>query len=163
GCTYEGTPGVCQVDDEACPGTYVGGRCPGPANFRCCVRGLHRDGGSGATCNPLPMPTPNAGLTEAPGEGGCPAGMVHAGTVCIDKYEAALVVVADDGSTSSWSPYFNPGDRRVRAVSLAGAVPQGYISGTQAAAACAEAGKRLCTDTEWKRACQGPDGFIYPY
>jgi formylglycine-generating enzyme required for sulfatase activity len=52
----------------------------------------------------------------------------------------------------------------VRARALRGAVPQGYISGTQAAAACAEAGKRLCTDAEWLRACRGPaNASVYPY
>jgi formylglycine-generating enzyme required for sulfatase activity len=33
----------------------------------------------------------------------------------------------------------------------------------QAAAACAQAGKRLCTLTEWLAACQGPNGWTYPY
>jgi formylglycine-generating enzyme required for sulfatase activity len=33
----------------------------------------------------------------------------------------------------------------------------------QAAAACSAAGKRLCFDDEWLRACQGPDGWTYPY
>jgi formylglycine-generating enzyme required for sulfatase activity len=42
-------------------------------------------------------------------------------------------------------------------------VPQAYITGDQAAAACAEAGKRLCADSEWLRACQGSGGWTYPY
>jgi formylglycine-generating enzyme required for sulfatase activity len=42
-------------------------------------------------------------------------------------------------------------------------VPQGYINGTEAAAACAEAGKRLCSNAEWLRACQGPSTTTYPY
>lgn len=121
------------------------------------------DAGS-STCDPEAMPTPNAGLTETPGEGGCLPGMIPVGgSFCIDRYEASLAVVNDDGSLSSWSPYFNPGERRVRALSLADAVPQGYISGVQAAAACAEAGKRLCTDAEWRRACQGPSATTYPH
>ena len=40
-----------------------------------------------------------------------------------------------------------------RAVSIKGAVPQGYISGEKAKAACINAGKRLCNNTEWLRAC----------
>ena len=40
---------------------------------------------------------------------------------------------------------------------------QGYVTGEQAAAACVEAAKRLCTDTEWLRACQGPSAWTYPY
>jgi formylglycine-generating enzyme required for sulfatase activity len=51
----------------------------------------------------------------------------------------------------------------VRAVSVAGAVPQAYIDQVQAGDACANAGKRLCTDVEWLRACQGPEGYTYPY
>jgi formylglycine-generating enzyme len=51
----------------------------------------------------------------------------------------------------------------VRAVSVRWAVPQGYIDGDQAAEACLNAGKRLCTDGEWLRACQGPDAMTYPY
>jgi hypothetical protein len=51
----------------------------------------------------------------------------------------------------------------VIARSFRGAVPQGYMTGEGAKAACEEAGKRLCTDTEWLRACRGPDGTIFPY
>src|SRR5262249_41218924 len=50
-----------------------------------------------------------------------------------------------------------------RAVSVKGAVPQGYISGEKAKAACINAGKRLCNNTEWLRACRGPANDIYPY
>ncbi len=32
-----------------------------------------------------------------------------------------------------------------------------------AAAACEEAGKRLCTSVEWVRACSGPQKYMYPY
>ncbi|HUH00625.1 MAG TPA: SUMF1/EgtB/PvdO family nonheme iron enzyme [Kofleriaceae bacterium] len=111
-------------------------------------------------CSAEDRPQPNVGLAEAPGVGGCPAGMIPVGSFCIDRYEGALVAVADG---TPWSPFHNPGATAVRAVSLAGAVPQGYITGDQAAAACAAAGKRLCTDVEWLRACRGPGGLIYPY
>ena len=111
-------------------------------------------------CDPEARPQPNVGLAEAPGQGGCPDGMVPVAGFCIDRYEASLVEV--DGG-APWSPYFSPGDVEVRAVSLAGAVPQGYISGVQAAAACEAAGKRLCSDAEWLRACRGADGDVYPY
>jgi hypothetical protein len=144
-----------------CTGTIVHNLCPGPNNILCCI------GGSpfSHVCNDTTMPTPNTGLTEEAGTGGCPNGMLRIDdaasghSYCVDMFEGALEL--DDGS--SWSPYFNPGSRSVRARSLRGAVPQGYISGAQAAAACANAGKRLCTDDEWRRACRGPDGLTYPY
>ena len=108
-----------------------------------------------ATCDPLAHPLPNPScLGEEPGTGGCPAGMVRIETFCIDRYEATL-----DGV----SPYWNPGAAPPAAHSRKDAVPQAYISGTQAAAACAAAGKRLCTDTEWQRACRGPAMTTYPY
>jgi formylglycine-generating enzyme required for sulfatase activity len=51
----------------------------------------------------------------------------------------------------------------VRAVSAQGVVPQGYISQRQAAAACAAAGKRLCENQEWVRACRGPGNSTFGY
>lgn len=115
------------------------------------------------TCDPDARLLPNAGLSEAPGVGGCPAGMLPVKGFCVDQYEASLEVVADDGRTTSWSPYANPGRERVRAVSLAHSVPQSVISQTQAAGACEAAGKHLCSDGEWLRACKGSEGTTYPY
>ena len=70
---------------------------------------------------------------EDPGDTGpCPVGMVHIDeggwNFCIDRYEAAL-----DG----WSPFEIPGTGHTAVVG-AGLTPQGYISGTVAADACAE-------------------------
>ncbi len=173
-CSVGGTPGICR-DVASCEGTSTAGFCPGPAYIQCCTitgdggpmdgsfdAGPRDDAGS-MTCDPEARPQPNAGLTEDPGVGGCPAGMLPVAGFCVDRYEASLLVVEDDGSTRPHSPYFNPGDLRVRAVSLRGAVPQGYIDGRRAAEACLEAGKRLCTDTEWLRACRGPDDLVFPY
>ena len=83
---------------------------------------------------------------------------------CVDRWEAHCLQVHKDQSTSPWSPYDDVDDVVVRAAAAAGAVPQGYISGTQADAACALAGKRLCTSAEWLRACRGPDDQqVWPY
>ncbi len=68
-----------------------------------------------------------------------------------------------DGGVTPWSPYYNPGTRRVRAVSRGGVVPQGYIAGSQAQTACVNAGKRLCALNEWMAACRGPALRTYPY
>jgi sulfatase modifying factor 1 len=141
-----------------CYGTRhpTAGLCPGPSGIQCCSPSYAVD------CDPNAVPQPNAGLVEEAGEGSCLPGMIPISTFCIDRFEAALVEVLA-GGTVPWSPYFNPEGHRVRAVSLRGAVPQGYINETEAAAACAEAGKRMCTNTEWLRACQGPSGTTYPY
>jgi hypothetical protein len=153
-CTASGIPGLC-VDVSECIETRqpTAGLCPGPANIQCCTPR------TAVACDPNAWPQPNAGLVEAPGTGGCPDGMVRVDTFCIDRFEASLEEL--DGG--AFSPFHNPGTRRLRARSLEGAVPQGYLNEVQAAAACAEAGKRLCTDTEWLRACRGPSGFTYPY
>ncbi len=96
----------------------------------------------------------------------CPALMAQvksgAGSFCIDRYEAAL----QEQKGSAWtaaSPYLTVGSRTVRAVSAKGMIPQGYISGSEAAKACGASGKRLCSSAEWLAACQGPKKDTYPY
>ncbi len=64
--------------------------------------------------------------------------------VCIDRFEAS------EGAGG-------------QAVSRAGAIPWRQISQADAAAACAAAGKRLCTAAEWRTGCHGPDNTRYPY
>lgn len=44
-----------------------------------------------------------------------------------------------------------------------GAIPLTSVSQEQAAALCAERGKRLCTELEWERACKGPNNTAYEY
>ncbi|MBI5487812.1 MAG: SUMF1/EgtB/PvdO family nonheme iron enzyme [Deltaproteobacteria bacterium] len=82
---------------------------------------------------------------------------------CIDIYEGRLEEQDAAGTWSAAEPYFTVGARIVRAVPAEGAVPQGYISGGEAQAACGRSGKRLCTSDEWLVACQGPAGHVYPY
>lgn len=108
---------------------------------------------------------PNQGLQERVYDARCPAGMVLAGAGCVDRYEAFVDRVNDAGVTvESLSPYRPPpANVRVAARSVAGAVPHGYISGIEAERACLGAGKRLCTSSEWLRACRGEAGNVYPY
>lgn len=157
-CSVDGAPGLCLPSIECPVGLELtSGRCPGDADVQCCTD-------PALACDPSAMPLPNEGLVERAWDPACPAGMIAIEGVCLDRFEASLVVLDDAGAiVTSWSPYFHPGDARVRAVSLEGAVPQGYIDGESAATACAEAGKRLCTDAEWQRACQGPAGTLYPW
>ena len=44
-----------------------------------------------------------------------------------------------------------------------GVVPSGYVSGHGARQACEAAGKRLCSETEWKTACRGEQERDFPY
>lgn len=46
---------------------------------------------------------------------------------------------------------------------LEGVVPAAMATFEQARAACDEEGKRLCTETEWRFACEGREGFEFPY
>jgi formylglycine-generating enzyme required for sulfatase activity len=54
-------------------------------------------------------------------------------------------------------------DARAVAQSRAGVVPNGYLSGIAARAACEAAGKRLCSDAEWELACRGEQNRQFPY
>src|ERR1700733_4237816 len=106
---------------------------------------------------------------------GCPAGMTlvapaaqDAGSektpspFCVDVYEGSLVLVTPEGDRA-FSPYEPIKDRKVRAVSRAGAVPQAYLSQIEALAACKAANKRLCSEDEWVTACRGPGRTRFPY
>lgn len=150
-CTAGGLPGSC-IDVGDCYGTRsaTAGACAGSAGIECCTPRF----ADTIACDPNQAPLPDACLVEEPGDPGCPAGMARVDAFCVDRFEAAL---------ADWSPYVNPAGHSVRAVSLRGGVPQAYISQVEASAACVASGKRLCTDTEWLRACQGPSGTTYPY
>lgn len=109
--------------------------------------------------DPSPDTAPDTAADTAPDTGpvdpdpadGCPAAMARVGATCIDRWEAHLV---------GHSPYEVP--TAGVAAAGAGAVPQGYISGDVAEAACVAAGKRLCTTEEWMAACSGGER-TYPY
>ncbi len=90
--------------------------------------------------------------------------MVQSGRTCVDIYEAHLVSIADNGVEVPYPHYQRP-EKGVRyeARSSAGAFPQAYISRVESAAACKNAGKRLCSRDEWIRACEGPNHYLYPY
>jgi sulfatase modifying factor 1 len=83
---------------------------------------------------------------------------------CVDRWEASLVELATDDREIPWSPFRQVEDgHRLRAVSRPDVYPQGYVSGAQAARACAEAGKRLCSPVEWRTACRGPESMTFGY
>jgi sulfatase modifying factor 1 len=97
--------------------------------------------------------------------GACFEGQIQVERFCIDKYEAHVVELDARGEEHPHSPYqVIPDGMRIRAKVALGVVPQAYISQVQAAAACANAGKRLCKSEEFVRACQGKNkNDFYPY
>jgi sulfatase modifying factor 1 len=94
----------------------------------------------------------------------CPTEMEPiGGRFCIDRYEASTLEIKEDGTTTPHSPFLPVTGLRVKAISKKSVYPQAYISRNEAMAACAEAGKRLCSDSEWVTACKGPSATTYPY
>ena len=115
-----------------------------------------------ASKEPVP-PVPEAPHAKAPPH--CPEGMAVVATFCVDRYEAYVVELDAQGNEHPHSPYETVEGLTVRAKDAAGVVPQGYISRVEAAAACENAGKRLCTADEFVYACSGgdPTDNDYPY
>lgn len=108
-----------------------------------------------------PFMEPGEAIAES-----CPSGMVSVGgTFCIDKYEASTEEIdKKTGKTlKKHSPYKPVTGIDVKAVSVKGRVPQGYISRDEAEEACENAGKRLCSNDEWVAACKGKNPTKYPY
>jgi formylglycine-generating enzyme len=97
--------------------------------------------------------------------GVCPKEMGNVdGRLCVDRWEGTLVELGDDGGERPWPANFAlDRAKRYRAVSASGVAPQAYISGEQAEAACRAANKRLCQSAEWRLACSGSEGLVYPY
>lgn len=121
-----------------------------------------REAGADAGTDAGAMDVRDAAVIDSGGR--CSEEMVLVGgRVCVDRWEASLEEVSMDGGVSAWSPFVSVEGHRVRAVSREGVIPQGYISGEQAQAACRLSGKRLCRLDEWLAACRGPANLTYPY
>lgn len=75
----------------------------------------------------------------------CPAEMVRVGTscACVDRWEASNNAGA--------------------AASVYNATPWVNVDWSTAKTACETSAKRLCANSEWLAACQGPAGFTFPY
>lgn len=90
--------------------------------------------------------------------GACPAGMGRirlndVDSFCMDIFEASR---PDATPTSG-------GTDSSQARSQPGVLPWTGVSFSDAEAACVAADKRLCTESEWERACRGPNNNVYPY
>lgn len=110
-------------------------------------------------------PVAEGALPAALAGASCPDDMANVDDrYCVDLFEASLVEIAADGTTTPWPAVQTPDPARTyRAESAEGVVPQAYISGAQAAAACGAASKRLCQPVEWRHACGGSAKTTYPY
>ncbi len=107
-------------------------------------------------------PDASAVETKPPLAPGCLENMSRVGPFCIDQYEAYVVEEKDGGEAVH--PFNEPlKEGRFSARTMPGVFPQAHISGEQAAEACRNAGKRLCTYEEWESACMGSQGYRYPY
>jgi sulfatase modifying factor 1 len=96
--------------------------------------------------------------------GGCPEWMVRVGNdYCIDRFEAHVAVL-EGGREKPHPPSVHPKPGlRLIAESSPDSFPQSSINRPEAEEACRNAGKRLCTLAEWKRACMGVGVTAYPY
>ena len=141
----------CQIpsrcyEDRDCPGTQIctlGGYCaPQCTSDFNCGEGFTCDEG---VCRPQAVVEPIS----------CPVDMVAiANLFCMDRYEASRL---DASATLA-------GQDDSIAISREGVRP--WMVGddnAMAEAACAAAGKRLCTAAEWELACRGPEGRTYAY
>jgi sulfatase modifying factor 1 len=110
-------------------------------------------------------PVEDGALPARRGAARCPAEMaLVADRFCMDRYEGSLQERAADGSLHPYPHYQTPATGHVYvASSKPGVLPQAYLSGAQAAAACAAASKRLCYPVEWRAACGGSEGYAFPY
>ncbi|MGF1509055.1 MAG: SUMF1/EgtB/PvdO family nonheme iron enzyme [Myxococcota bacterium] len=80
---------------------------------------------------------------------------------CIDRYEASLEVVGELGNPVQ--PVGGDGSTTVVARSQRFTMPARGLTWFQAAAACANAGKSLCSAAQWRAACGGNEDTTYPY
>jgi formylglycine-generating enzyme len=102
----------------------------------------------------------DAGAVRAP----CSEGMALVGRICVDRWEAFLVAPGPAGALTPLPPNERPpAGVRFEARTAGGVMPQAYVSRVEAAAACSNAGKRLCKLSEWRRACEGQASTTFPY
>jgi hypothetical protein len=120
-----------------------------------------RSGGGGGDGSLFGGPT--EGSTGAPSASAgpmvaVPAGSFRAGTPCggvprITNEELVGPTVSIGAFSIDVYPYPNDPSKPARV----------DVSRDEAEAACAERGKRLCTELEWERACKGPQSTTFEY
>ena len=139
-----------------------------------------------------PAPELLPGMPHAVSSGCAPEMVSIRGQFCIDRYEASVVDARERALSPYYPPShaelshifdvfrqvtpnhhapplpappefslneaFEP-----RARSLPQVVPSGYMSGIMARRVCENAGKRLCSQSEWTTACKGQNATKFPY
>jgi hypothetical protein len=88
---------------------------------------------------------------------GAPDEVVHVQSGGSDFYVYAHEASRPDAAAADF------GTAQHRSCSRPGVMPWRNVTQTEAAAACAAAGRRLCTEAEWQLACAGGAGLTYPY
>lgn len=151
------TNAQCQTGSRCEAGRCVTGEANG-------VDASLADGGDAASTDvsdPIDLPEGGDLGGDLPDEAGappCPEGMAHVfdnpiGRFCIDKYEASRPDSTD----------VSAGINSSEATSRAGVLPWTDVPLSTAIAACAGAGKALCTLQQWRGGCGGAAGQVYPY
>ncbi len=118
-----------------------------------------------SAATPAPIPKPAKKIPEKEekpkADPGCRPEMARVANFCIDKWEVHLVERNGERHPENKSPTRNI--KNLKAVSAPDVYPQGHMSQIVARQACKNAGKRLCTDKEWLRACSGAEKRKFPY
>jgi formylglycine-generating enzyme len=121
---------------------------------------------------PAPRPVPSAADSNA-----CPSGMILVdGDYCTDVEHSCKKSWFDKSNKKTICEEFEPwskcaGDKQKKRFCMdrytypneKGALPEVMNRFHQAELKCAALGKRLCTETEWTMACEGPRYLPYPY
>ncbi len=161
------TPWGCKASQAARRGVTPdpsGSRSPGSSSREPHLtwESLPAVAGRGASVDRCVPARPLAALPEYRTR--CPPDMAVVAGFCIDRYEAHLASIGSGGCLRPHPHTERPDpNQRYLALSEPGVYPQGYVNRFEAANACANAAKRLCSVTEWYRACSGSRGAQFPY
>ncbi|MBU0553903.1 formylglycine-generating enzyme family protein [Myxococcota bacterium] len=171
------TAEACGPRCVTCAFPHAQARCvEGACRVHACLAGYHDlNGEEGDGCEYACAPTGVEVCDEADNdcdgeidEGGicglrCPEEMVSVEDLfCVDRWEASRpdATEALEGTDES-APTSRPGVMPWRLPRPVGSDMSPQLNAAEAA--CARAGKRLCTAPEWTKACRGPEDHAYSY
>jgi formylglycine-generating enzyme required for sulfatase activity len=137
-----------------------------PASFLSTVAALLVAAGcddKDARARPIEGPAPSA-ASSAPAPPATAAPAASPAIALPEKSRIAPPVVDDSGACpSDMARIYGTCVDRYEAPNIAGEWPLVMESAVSAEAWCDKRGKRLCAEDEWEHACQGPQGWAYPY